>query len=234
LARAMHSAHERGVIHRDLTPANVLLMADGTPKITDFGLAKIFVGERGVSSPGYQTQSGAILGTPSYMPPEQAAGKTKETGPAGDVYALGAILYELLTGRPPFRAETPLETLRQVLSEEPVPPSRLQPGLPRDLVTVCLKCLQKEPHKRYPSALALAEDLGRFLDGKSIQARRAGLPERGWRWCRRNPALASATGLAVAGLMAVTAISIAFAVAQFRSKAELTTAYDDLQEALHS
>jgi hypothetical protein len=120
------------------------------------------------------------------------------------------------------------------MSEEPVPPSRLQPGLPRDLVTVCLKCLEKEPHKRYVSALALADDLGRFLEGKSIQARRAGLPERGWRWCRRNPALASAAGLAVAALMAVTAISITFAVAQFRSKAYLAAAYQDLSHELNT
>ncbi len=204
LARAIHYSHERGVLHRDLTPSNVLLMADGTPKVTDFGLAKILLGELGVSTPRGQTQSGAILGTPSYMPPEQAAGRSKEIGPAGDVYALGAILYEMLTGRPPFRAESPLETLRQVLSTEPVPPSRLQPGLPRDLVTVCLKCLAKEPLKRYASALSLAEDLHRFLEGKPIQARRAGLPERGWRWCRRNPGLAGLLSFSLGLLVLLT------------------------------
>src|SRR5207302_3988286 len=146
---------------------------------------------------GAHTESEAILSSPSYKHKEQTAGKTREIGPAGDVYALGAIVYEMLTGRPPFRAETTLETLRQVLSEEPVPPSRLQPHLPRDLVTICLKCLQKEPRKRYGSALELAEDLQWFLDGKPIRARRTGLPERGWRWCRRNPAVA--TLLAVSG-----------------------------------
>src|SRR5439155_18172115 len=170
LARAMHSAHERGVIHRDLTPANVLLMADGTPKITDFGLAKIFVGGPGVSSPGYQTQSGAILGTPSYMPPEQAAGKTKEMGPAGDVYALGAILYELLTGRPPFRAETPLETLRRVMESEPEHPQTRNKLIDRDLATICLKCLEKDPLRRYASAGAMAEDLERWLRQEPIMA----------------------------------------------------------------
>jgi WD40 repeat protein len=205
LARAIHYAHERGVLHRDLTPSNVLLMADGTPKITDFGLAKILLGDLGVSTPSGQTQTGAILGTPSYMPPEQAAGRSKEIGPAGDVYALGAILYEMLTGRPPFRAETPLETLRQVLAEEPVPPSRLQPHLPRDLVTICLKCLQKEPRKRYGSALELAEDLQFFLAGKPIAARRTGLPEQAWRWCRRKPAVATLTA-AVALLLVAVAV----------------------------
>jgi serine/threonine-protein kinase len=204
LARAIHYAHQRGVIHRDLTPANVLLMADGTPKITDFGLAKIFLGEPGVLTPGGQTLSGAILGTPSYMPPEQAAGRNKEIGPAGDVYALGAILYEMLTGRPPFRAETPLETLRQVLSEEPVPPSRLQPRLPRDLVTICLKCLQKEPLKRYASALSLADDLQRFLADQPIAARRTGTAERARRWCRRNPMMATLTASVVLLLVALT------------------------------
>jgi eukaryotic-like serine/threonine-protein kinase len=160
--RAIHHAHERGIIHRDLTPSNVLLMADSTLKISDFGLAKLVEGEaqlaegdgkRSDRSSAFRTQSGAILGTPSYMSPEQAAGKTKEIGRAADVYALGAILYELLTGRPPFRAETPLKTIRQVVSEDPVPPSRLQPGLPRDLVTICLTCLEKEATKRYLTAL---------------------------------------------------------------------------------
>jgi WD40 repeat protein len=212
LARAIHYAHERGVVHRDLTPSNVLMMADGTPKITDFGLAKILLGEPGVTTPVGQTQSGAILGTPSYMPPEQAAGRTKEIGPAGDVYALGAILYEMLTGRPPFRAETPLETLRQVLSEEPVPPSRLQPHLPRDLVTICLKCLQKEPRKRYGSANALARDLGQFLAGQPIQARPIRAWERAVKWAKRRPAVAALLGLVVG----VTALGFGLVTWQLR------------------
>src|SRR5262249_20795594 len=152
---------ERGVLHRDLKPANVLLAEDGTPKVTDFGLAKK-LGEAG------QTASGAVLGTPSYVAPEQAGGRAANLGPSCDVYGLGAVLYECLTGRPPFRASNVVETLRQVLQEEPVPPSRLQPGLARDLETVCLKCLRKEPGRRYPSAAALAEDLRRFLAGEPI------------------------------------------------------------------
>src|SRR5262249_51293268 len=197
LARAMHCAHQRGIVHRDLTPGNVLLTADGVPKITDFGLAKILVGG------AMQTQTGVILGTPSYIAPEQAAGKTREIGPAVDVYALGAILYELLTGRPPFKAEAALETLLQVQTEERVPPSRLQPKLPRDLTTICLKCLQKEPGKRYGSAEALAEDLRRFLAGEPIRARPVGRAERLWRWCRRNPVVAALTGLAALLLVVI-------------------------------
>jgi tetratricopeptide (TPR) repeat protein len=188
LGRAIHYAHQRGIIHRDLTPANILLMADGTPKITDFGLAKILIG--GGTT---QTHSGMILGTPSYMPPEQAAGRTHEVGPTTDVYALGAILYEMLTGRPPFRGETPLETVRQVGSDEPVPPRRLQPKLAQDLETICLKCLQKESRKRFGSAQELADVLQRFLSNRPIAARRTSLPERTWRWCRRNPMVATLT-----------------------------------------
>src|SRR5262249_10090233 len=151
LARAVHAAHQRGIIHRDLKPGNVLLTADGQPKITDFGLAKQLetaaeaaAGAAGID-PTCRTRSGIILGTPSYMAPEQAAGKTRGIGPATDTYSLGAILYELLTGRPPFRAETSLDTLMLVASEEPVPPRRLDPKVPRDLETICLKCLEKEP-----------------------------------------------------------------------------------------
>ena len=175
------------------------------PKITDFGLAKVLVGARSDT-----TKSGAILGTPSYMAPEQARGKGREIGPAADIYALGAILYELLTGRPPFKGGTLEETLLQVLSEDPVPPSRLRPGTPRDLETVALKCLEKEPVKRYPGALDLAEDLRRFLAGEPTAARPVGQAGRLWRWCRRRPAVACLLGLlaavVVGALVGLTAL----------------------------
>ncbi|HJT77518.1 MAG TPA: serine/threonine-protein kinase [Gemmataceae bacterium] len=193
LARAMHAAHQAGIIHRDLKPANVLLAEDGTPKVTDFGLAKKLDGAAG------QTASGAIMGTPSYMTPEQAGGRSKEVGPPTDVYALGAILYELLTGRPPFRAATALDTVLQVVSEEPVPPSRLQPKLPKDLETVCLECLQKDRRRRYATAEALAEELRRFQEGRPVQARPVGIPTRVAMWARRNPVTATGLLAAVAG-----------------------------------
>jgi WD40 repeat protein len=207
LARAVHAAHERGIVHRDLKPANVLLTSDGTPKITDFGLA------RKLDDPAGQTASGAIVGTPSYMAPEQAGGQRGQIGPATDVYALGAILYELLTGRPPFKGATPLDTVLQVLSDDPVPPARLQSKVPRDLETICLKCLDKDPHRRYAGALALAEDLRRFLDGEPIAARPVTPLGRALKWARRRPAVA---GLALL-VVAVTLAGIGLVTWQWRN-----------------
>jgi tetratricopeptide (TPR) repeat protein len=194
LAEAMQVAHRGGIVHRDLKPANILLTADGTPKIADFGLARYFHEEATLSL------SGARIGTPSYMAPEQVNGKGAAIGPATDIYALGALLYEMLTGRPPFRGETATETERQVVAEEPVPPSRLNSKVPRDLETICLKCLHKDPDRRYADAGALAEDLRRFVEGRPIRARRINPLERAWRWCRRNPAGAA---LAVAVIVLV-------------------------------
>jgi WD40 repeat protein len=207
LARAVHCAHRQGVVHRDLTPANVLLTADGRPKITDFGLAKLVIGGSDL-----RTQTGELLGTPSYMAPEQAASRHQAIGAATDIYALGAILYELLTGRPPFKAESTLETLRQVAAHEPVAPSRLRPKLPDDLETICLKCLHKEPSHRYPSAAALAEDLQRFLENRPIKARRSSAVERFCRWCRRNPAIAALCGVTPTLLLTLAVVSVTAAV----------------------
>ncbi len=197
VARGVAEAHRQGIVHRDLKPANVLLAADGTPKITDFGLAKSLAADSGL------TRTDSIMGSPGYMAPEQAEGKAKQVGPLADVYALGAILYELLTGGQPFRGTTALEILDQVKNAEPVPPSRLVPGLPRDVETIALKCLQKEPGKRYDSAAALAEDLRRFLVGEPIVARPVPFWERGIKWARRRPAIAM---LAVAILLLLAAL----------------------------
>jgi serine/threonine-protein kinase len=175
LARAMHYAHSRGVVHRDLKLSNLLLTTDGEPKITDFGLAKRLDEASPIS------QSGAILGTADYMAPEQAAGRVREVSAAADVWALGIILYELLTGQRPFKGPTDFETLRKVMAEEPVPPSRYRPQTPCDLETICLTCLHKDPARRYVSAEALANDLGRFRTGEPIAARPIGQAERLWR-----------------------------------------------------
>jgi tetratricopeptide (TPR) repeat protein/predicted Ser/Thr protein kinase len=196
LATAMAAAHGKGVVHRDLKPANVLLTADGTPKITDFGLAKR------LEDDSSQTHSGTVLGTPSYMSPEQAEGRVEDVGPRSDVYSLGAVLYELLTGRAPFKAGSVLDTLHQVRTQEPVAPVRFAPSVPRDLETICLKCLQKDPARRYQSAATLADDIGRFLDGKPILARPVSAAESLWRWCRRNPRVAALGALAALAVLA--------------------------------
>ncbi len=168
-ARAVHFAHRHNILHRDLKPSNILVDASDEPQVTDFGLAKRLGGDSG------QTRTGAVLGTPSYMAPEQAAGKIKDLGPWTDVYGLGAVLYELLTGRPPFRSETPMDTVMQVLERDPVPPRLLNPKVDADLQTICLKCLDKDPRHRYLTAEALAEDLQRYLNGESISARCANM-----------------------------------------------------------
>jgi serine/threonine-protein kinase len=197
LAGAVQAAHEAGIVHRDLKPANVLLAPDGTPKVTDFGLARRLEGGAGL------TLSGVPLGTPSYMAPEQARGQSRAVGPAVDVYALGAILYEALTGRPPFRAESAAETIHQVLTQEPVPPARLNSKVPRDLETICLKCLSKEPGRRYATAGALNDDLSRFLRGDAISARPEGRMRRALRAVRRRPTLTVgvSAGVLVAALL---------------------------------
>jgi serine/threonine-protein kinase len=195
LADAIQAAHQSGIVHRDLKPGNILLARDGTPKVTDFGLARRLEGNAGL------TLSGTPVGTPGYMAPEQALGKRAVIGPATDVYGLGVILYEMLTGVAPFHADSPAATLHKVLTEEPMPPARLNPQVPRDLATICLKCLHKEPGGRYATARELADDLRRFLNDEAIRARPPGPWERGWRWLRHRPALAA--GLVAAVLLAI-------------------------------
>jgi WD40 repeat protein len=206
VAEAIDYAHRGGVIHRDLKPANILIDRNGNPRVTDFGLAKNIQSDSGL------TGSGQIMGTPSYMPPEQVGGRRGEVGPTADVYSLGATLYALVTGRPPFQAATPMDTVIQVVSEEPVPPRRLNAALDRDIETVCLKCLEKEPGRRYASAADLAADLDRYLNGEPIAARPIGRVERSWRWCRRNPRVAGLAAAFALALIAGAVVSSFFAV----------------------
>lgn len=238
LARAIHYAHDRGVVHRDLKPSNILLqregahaaisglapgagasLADVEPKIADFGLAKRLDLDSSL------TGTGNVLGTPSYMAPEQADHRFGETGPAADVYALGAILYELITGRPPFRAASPVETIRQVVAEPPVPPTAVQPRCPRDLETICLKCLEKDPRKRYGAAAGLAEDLRRFQAGETILARPVGPASHAWRWARRKPALAASLAAAGALVVGLAVVSVLFGLAERRHGRDLSKAF---------
>jgi tetratricopeptide (TPR) repeat protein/tRNA A-37 threonylcarbamoyl transferase component Bud32 len=243
LARAIHVAHQAGILHRDLKPANVLLqrkadsrspsseaatgqavpISDCTLKITDFGLAK------NIDDQNCQTQSGAIMGTPSYMAPEQAAGQNKDLGPAADIYALGSMLYDFLTGRPPFKGQSVFDTLQQVQSLEPLSPVRLQPGVPRDLETICLKCLHKEPEKRYRNAELLADDVRCFLEGKPITARATGPIERGWKWARRHPAAAGLAVVSTAAVLALGAGGLLYAE-QHRQRAEEALALQAVAE----
>ena len=222
LADAIHTAHQKGIVHRDLKPANILLTLDGTPKISDFGLA------RRISSDAALTEHGVALGTPSYMSPEQADGRVEDIGPATDIYALGAILYELLTGRPPFRADTPHETKRQVITSEPAPPSKLNARIPRDLETICLKCLHKDPQSRYASAGALADDLRRFERGEPIVARPLGWLGRLVRWVRRRPTTAA---LLVGSIALTLALVIVGTRLSWQRAESIRAINDDLREA---
>ncbi|HXP60566.1 MAG TPA: tetratricopeptide repeat protein [Dongiaceae bacterium] len=214
VAEAIQYAHESGVLHRDLKPSNVLIDPFDQPRVTDFGLARNLAGDSGL------TETGQVLGAPSFIPPEQAAGRKQDVGRHSDVYALGAILYHLLTGRPPFAAETLAATLAQVLNNEPAAPRSLNASIPRDLETICLKCLEKDPHRRYLTAKDFADELGRLHRGEPIQARPAGRGEKVWRWCWRNPALAGSLATAALLLLAGTAASTWQAVRATRAERE--------------
>jgi len=242
LAEAVRHAHERQVIHRDLKPANVLLAADGTPKISDFGLAKVL---RDESADGTEvTRTGETVGTPRYMAPEQAAGAASQIGPATDVYALGALLYECLAGRAPFVAASVPDTLRMILEDDPQPPRRWQPAIPRDLETICLQCLHKDPRRRYASAHALTDDLRRFLRREPIHGRPVPRWEHAWKWCRRKPAQALLVAWGASACLAAIAAAILipqveqrrldglrFEVATLMSQGQAALSRDELEQA---
>lgn len=227
LARAIHYAHTQGIIHRDLKPANLLLTPEGGLKVVDFGLAK----ESGTEIFLSHSCTDSLLGTPSYMAPEQAWGPPENVGPRSDVYSIGAILYECLTGKPPFLAGTLLEVLDQLRHRDPVPPTHINPEVPRDLETICLKCLGKMPAHRYASALDLADDLARFLGGEPIQARRVSTAERAWKWMRRRPALTALSGLVLV-LVALTLSGLWYATRW--AKIQQETARADVNRAHYS
>ena len=226
LARAVHEAHDQGIIHRDLKPANVLLTEDNVPKVTDFGLAKQLDNDSG------QTRTGSVLGTPSYMAPEQAEGRLSAICPATDVYALGAILYECVTERPPFRGATSLETLKQVSTTEPVAPSRLQPKVPLDLETICLKCLEKDIRRRYATAADLAEDLQRFINGQPIVARPISAWGRTVKFARRRPAVAALSSITALALLALVITGVIYNGQLRATNQELTTTNVSLQQTM--
>jgi WD40 repeat protein/tRNA A-37 threonylcarbamoyl transferase component Bud32 len=227
LARAVQYAHDHGVVHRDLKPSNILLTSDGQPKLCDFGVAKLLTGS------DLKTLSGAVLGTVEYMAPEQAAGEAT-VGPAADIYSLGAILYSALTGRPPFQGTNALVTLEQVRQREPVPPRLLVPAVPRDLNTICLKCLEKKAANRYPTAAALADDLRRFLAGEPIVARPVTRWERAWKWARRRPALAALLGLSLAVVTVGFPAATALWLKAERARESVDRARDQLEGAVYA
>jgi len=211
VAEAVHFAHEQGVLHRDLKPSNVLIDIDDQPHVADFGLAK------NAQSDHELTMTGQVLGTPNYISPEQALGRTKHVGPRSDVYSLGAMLYALVTGRPPFNAETTAATIMQLIEQEPVAPRLLNPSIDRDLETVILKCLQKDPGGRYASAKELADDLNRYLENVPIHARPIGVVERTWRWCRKNPLVASLGMATASALLVGMTVAIYFSILSDRA-----------------
>jgi len=221
LARAIHVAHQRGIVHRDLNPSNILMTGDGVPKISDFGLAKFLLSDAGLS------QNGTLLGTPPYMAPEQVS-RGKDVGPAADVYAIGVILYEMLTGAPPFRGLTPMETLCQVLEGEVVPPSRLRHGLPEDLETICLKCLARAPGHRYPDAEDLADDLRRFQNREAIQAQRTPRLRRAAQWARREPLAAGFLGLSFLLLLSLLVLATGYSIRTTNDRNEIQKRWYDL------